>query len=68
MFLDVFGEEATGLEMDRYSEAIAGIEREKVPAVGYSIDRRVFRGIAERFTDKKLVTGQDRHGVPTLRY
>ena len=55
-FLDVFGEEAVNLQIDRYSEAIASLEREKVPVVGYSIDRRAFSGIAERFTDEKLVS------------
>ena len=54
-FLDAFGEEAISLQIDRYSEAIASLEREKVPTVGYSIDRRAFSGLAERFTDEKLV-------------
>ena len=44
------------MQIDRYSEALASLEREDVPVVGYSIDRRVFSGIAERFTDEKLVS------------
>lgn len=55
-FKDVSGEGAVHLQMCRYSEAIAGMEREKVPAVGYSIDRRAFGGIAERLADEKLVS------------
>ena len=55
VFLRILGEDASGYEMDFYSEAIACIEREHVPVVGFSVDRRTFSHVAECFSDEHIV-------------